>query len=118
MNSKCGKTKIVCTIGPSVATVDKIVQLIQAGMDSTRLNFSHGTHNEHLDYIQNIRKAAKITRQNIAIIQDLQGPKIRIGKLHTEPIVVNKNDKIIITTDSDLYSDKSSKLKILTTYLN
>lgn len=120
MNSKkyCGKTKIVCTIGPSVATVDKIVQLIQAGMDAARLNFSHGTQNEHLNYIQNIRKAAKITHKNIAIIQDLQGPKIRIGKLHTEPIVVKKNDKIIITTDSDFYSHKSLELKIPTTYLN
>lgn len=113
-----GKTKIVCTIGPSVATVDKIVQLIEAGMDAARLNFSHGTHNEHLNYIRNIRKASKITRQNIAIIQDLQGPKIRIGKLHTEPFVVNKNDKIIITTDSDFYLHKSSELKIPTTYLS
>ncbi|MDP2208451.1 MAG: pyruvate kinase [Bacteroidota bacterium] len=120
MNSKkyCGKTKIVCTIGPSVATVDKIVQLIDAGMDAARLNFSHGTQNEHLNYIQNIRKATKITGKNIAIIQDLQGPKIRIGKLHTEPIVVKKNDKIIITTDSDFYSHKSSELKIPTTYMN
>lgn len=94
------------------------MQLIKAGMDAARLNFSHGTHNEHLNYIQNIRKAREITGKNIAIIQDLQGPKIRIGKLNTEPIVIKKNEKIIITTDTDFYSDTRSELKIPTTYLN
>lgn len=111
-----GKTKIVCTIGPAVASVDAIVRLIEAGMDVARLNFSHGTHAEHLKYIKNIRKASKLTRQNITIMQDLQGPKIRIGKFYLEPIHVHESEEIIITTDLNYIQKKHSVNKIPTTY--
>jgi pyruvate kinase len=110
------KTKIVCTIGPSVASVDKIVKLIEAGMDTARLNFSHGTHAEHLKYINNIRNAAKLTHQHIAIMQDLQGPKIRVGKIYLEPIVVHESEEITITTDLNYIQKKYSVNKIPTTY--
>lgn len=110
------KTKIVCTIGPSVASVKKISQLIESGMDVARLNFSHGTHYEHLRYITNIRKAAKFMHSPVAIMIDLQGPKIRIGKLISEPLSLNRNDSIIITTDEN-YS-KFDGTKIPTLYKN
>ncbi len=110
------KTKIVCTIGPAVADVKKISQLIESGMDVARLNLSHGTHSEHLKYITNIRKAAKLMHSPVAIMIDLQGPKIRIGKLISEPLSLNRNDSIIITTDKN-YS-KLDRKKIPTLYKN
>ena len=75
------KTKIICTIGPAVGTVEKIGQLIEAGMDAARLNFSHGTLEIHQEYIKNIREAGIQKKKLVAIIQDLPGPKIRVGNL-------------------------------------
>lgn len=67
------KTKIVCTIGPASESVDKLVQLIEAGMNVARLNFSHGDHMEHGRRIQNIREAAKRTGKKVAILLDTKG---------------------------------------------
>ncbi len=92
------KTKIICTLGPAVKNVSSVLKLISNGMDAVRLNFSHGDYDEHLRYIKNTRSAEFITRQYIAIIQDLQGPKIRLGKIEKAPIKVNHNDQIILTT--------------------
>ncbi len=96
------KTKIICTIGPSVESVDMIVQLINSGMDAARLNFSHGEHAKHKDYINNIREACKITGKQIAIIADLQGPKIRVGKLENGFITLQENSEIHITSEEIL----------------
>ncbi len=71
------KTKIVCTIGPASETVEKLVQLIEAGMNVARLNFSHGNFEEHGNRIINIREAAKLTGKTIAILLDTKGPEIR-----------------------------------------
>lgn len=92
------KTKIICTIGPAVEEVEKICMLIDAGMDAARLNFSHGTHEDHKRYINNIRKAAKIKQKFIAIIQDLSGPKIRVGKLENGFINLEEGKIIDITS--------------------
>lgn len=75
------RSKIVCTIGPSVASYENICKLIECGMDVARLNFSHGTHDAHRQVIEWIRKASKELHVPIAILGDLQGPKIRTGKL-------------------------------------
>jgi len=75
------KTKIICTIGPSSRNLETIVSLIKSGMDAARLNFSHGEYESHLENIKNIRKASEIIGDVIPIIMDLQGPKIRVGKL-------------------------------------
>src|SRR5437773_5259241 len=72
-------TKIVCTIGPSSSDVATLDRLVAAGMDVARLNFSHGTHAEHAEVIQRLRAAEERWRRPIAILQDLQGPKIRLG---------------------------------------
>lgn len=71
------KTKIVCTIGPASETVETLVQLIEAGMNVARLNFSHGDHAEHLARIENIREASKITGKMVGILLDTKGPEIR-----------------------------------------
>ena len=75
------KTKIVCTIGPATGSSSAMEELIKAGMNVARLNFSHGTHEDHAGYIRNIRKAAAKLKTPVAILQDLAGPKIRTGQL-------------------------------------
>jgi pyruvate kinase len=74
------RAKIVCTIGPSCCTPAALDELCQAGMDVARLNFSHGTHEEHAERLRHIRAAAERNQRPIAILQDLCGPKIRAGK--------------------------------------
>lgn len=92
------KTKIICTIGPAVGTLEKIMQLIDAGMDAARLNFSHGTHEIHKEYINLIREASSIKKKMIAIIQDLPGPKIRVGNLQGGSVELVENQTVKITS--------------------
>lgn len=91
------KTKIVCTIGPASNSYEKIEKLIQGGMDVARLNFSHGSHEEHCQVIENIRQASLKTNEPVAILQDLGGPKIRIGKIEKGPIFLKENSSFILT---------------------
>ncbi len=91
------RTKIICTLGPSTNSVEKIVELVHAGMDIARLNFSHGTHADHKARIEMVRQASKITGKQIAILQDLQGPKIRIGDLE-KTVLLKQGDRFTITT--------------------
>lgn len=74
-------TKIICTIGPAVDSVEKMVRLIESGMNVARMNFSHGDHKQHLKTIQNLKKAREITQKPLAIMLDTRGPEIRVGKL-------------------------------------
>lgn len=90
-------TKIVCTLGPSSDSVTEITKLIKAGMNVARLNFSHGTYDHHKKIIKNIRKAEKITNKTVGILQDLQGPKIRIGNLE-KPLEIKKGKKLIFSS--------------------
>lgn len=75
------RTKIICTIGPSVNTIDKMIQLIDAGMNAARLNFSHGTHEEHEEVLNNLKEARQRKQVPLAIILDTKGPEIRVGKI-------------------------------------
>lgn len=93
------KTKILCTIGPATDTVDKLVKLIENGMDVARLNFSHGGHDYHKTLIENIRKASEITGKALPILQDLQGPKIRTGEVENGGVELTDGQKFVITTD-------------------
>ncbi len=106
------KTKIVCTIGPATNNIDKLIQLINAGMDVARLNFSHGSYEEHQLAMSNIREASKRTGENICVVQDLCGPKIRIGKLKDKSIRLINNAKLIITSD-EIIGDEN---RVTTTY--
>jgi pyruvate kinase len=93
------RTKIVCTIGPSTSSPEMIARLLAAGMDVARLNFSHGTHEEHAARITLLRKAAHETARPLGILQDLQGPKIRTGALvGKQPVQLHAGDRFDITT--------------------
>lgn len=93
------RTKIVCTIGPATQDYEKLKELMLAGMNVARLNFSHGTHDEHLQRIQNIRRAEKELGCRVAILQDLQGPKIRIGRLVNEGFPIHEGEELILTAE-------------------
>lgn len=82
------RTKIICTIGPSVNTLESMIELIGAGMDVARLNFSHGTHQEHAKSIEHLKKAREITQRPLAILLDTKGPEIRIGKTPQDALKV------------------------------
>ncbi len=92
-------TKIVATIGPASADEDTIRQMIHAGLDVARINFSHGTHETHGKVIEMVRKIAKEENATIAILCDIQGPKIRIGTVADEPLMLEEGDKITLTLD-------------------
>ncbi|KPJ68793.1 pyruvate kinase [candidate division WOR-1 bacterium DG_54_3] len=92
------KTKIVCTIGPASRSVAVLKKLIRRGMNVARLNFSHGTFEEHRRDIQQIRSLAAQLGRAILILIDLPGPKIRVGKLQHEPMVLRGGKEVILTT--------------------
>lgn len=105
-------TKFVCTIGPASEDLKTLEKMIHAGMDCARLNFSHGTYKNHAKLVKNIRKVAKKTGVPVAIMQDLQGPKIRIGNIKKGGIDVKKNSEITLTCS------KNPKNKIPVQYKN
>ncbi len=92
------RTKIVCTIGPSTSSASVIKELLQTGMDVARINFSHGTHKEHMSYIKTLRQTAKKAGLPLAIMQDLPGPKNRTGKLKGGNIELKESSDFILTT--------------------
>ncbi len=97
------KTKIVCTIGPATASKDMLKSLIQAGMNVARLNFSHGDHKGHREIIKKIRQAARETGTPVGILQDLAGPKIRLGKISERRLVAG--EEIVLVSGSKASGD-------------
>ena len=93
------RAKIVCTLGPAVGTPEKILELVLAGMNVARLNLSHGEYADHAQNYHNVRNAADHTGRGVAIMADLQGPKIRLGRFADGPVDVVIGDQFIITTD-------------------
>ncbi|HEM8315195.1 TPA: pyruvate kinase [Enterococcus faecalis] len=91
------KTKIVCTIGPASESVDMLVNLINAGMNVCRLNFSHGDYEEHGARIKNIREAVKITGKRVAILLDTKGPEIRTNDMENGAITMKVGDSVRIS---------------------
>ncbi len=96
------RTKIVCTIGPSSRDPRIIESLIREGMQVARLNFSHGTHAEHLETLQQIRSISDRLRRPVAVLQDLCGPKIRVGMLPESGILLSPGQTIVLTSDMEL----------------
>lgn len=93
------KTKIVCTIGPASNNLETLKQLIAAGMNVARLNFSHGTHEEHAATIATIRRAAAEMGKTISILLDTKGPEIRTGVLETGEVELREGETFILTTE-------------------
>ena len=93
------RTKIVCTIGPSSKSQEVIGELIRKGMSVARLNFSHGSHEDHGEMIKKIRAASESQGRPVAILQDLCGPKIRIGEIPGDGIQLAVGQTLILTTD-------------------
>lgn len=96
------KAKIVCTLGPSSGTEAVLRDLMRLGMDVARLNFSHGTHEEHARMIERVRKVAEREGRTICILQDLQGPKIRTGRLKYRTPVALKTGSTLTITPRDI----------------
>jgi pyruvate kinase len=99
IEKKRRKTKIVCTIGPASESPRVLETLIQAGMDVARLNFSHGTHEEHLRKIKTIREISERLKQPVTILQDLGGPKIRIGVMKEGGVELKRGKEFFLTNE-------------------
>lgn len=93
------RAKIVATIGPATSSPENLERAIRAGMNVARLNFSHGTHADHLSVIQNLRRLSAELRAPVTILQDLQGPKIRVGRFAGGGIQLKTGEEVIITVD-------------------
>lgn len=92
------RTKIVATLGPATETPEIIDRLFENGVNIFRLNFSHGDHSSHRQIVRNIRELASVNKEHIAIMGDLQGPKIRIGDVFNGSLLLKQDDTIVLTT--------------------
>lgn len=111
------KAKIVCTIGPASESPDVLDRLIRSGMNAARLNFSHGSHASHARAIQAIRAAAERHQTPVAIIQDLQGPRIRVGSLPSGKLEIKTDQIIHLVVEADATpAGTSGTLNIPVTY--
>src|ERR671933_771927 len=93
------RTKIIATLGPATSTDETIRELVHFGIDVTRLNFSHGEHERHLNNAHMVRAAAESLDRNVAVMQDIQGPKIRIGEVVGETELIEGNRVTIAPGD-------------------
>ena len=96
----CNKTKVVCTIGPASEAPEVMEKMIRAGMNIARLNFSHGSFDSHRTVVRNLRSAALSAGKRLAIMGDLSGPKMRIGRLAEEPVELKPGDSFVLTIDN------------------
>ncbi len=93
------KTKIVATIGPATSSYENLKEIIFAGVDVCRLNFSHGAHEVHQGVLDNIRKINAELNSNICILLDLQGPKLRVGEMENNGVELKSGESILLTTE-------------------
>ena len=107
------RAKIVATLGPATSTPDSIQALVDAGMDVARLNLSHGTWDDHRAVYDAVRQAADRAGRGVGILVDLQGPKIRLGRFASGPVLLEQGAQFIVTTD-DVSGDANM---VSTTYL-
>src|SRR5215510_2174889 len=105
MDNKAGydhsthRTKIVATVGPACDTYDKLLELVKAGVNVFRLNFSHGSHEDKTKIIEHIRQINKTEPYNICILGDLQGPKLRVGEIENGSIEIKPGDVLTFTNE-------------------
>ena len=108
------RTKIVATLGPATTSYESLLALVEAGVDVVRLNFSHGEPDDHRKRIETIQQAAKDAGQIVAVMADMQGPKIRTGKFIDESIELQTGDKFILDVDWPL--DQGNNERVGVTY--
>jgi pyruvate kinase len=106
------RAKIVCTLGPATDTLERSRALVEAGMDVARLNFSHGEHADHGRRFREVRQAAEAAGRNVAVLADLQGPKIRLGRFADGPVMWATGERVRITVE-DVEGDHD---RVSTTY--
>lgn len=99
------KAKIICTIGPASSSEDMLKKMILAGMDVARLNFSHGTHESHAKMHASLRKLAKACKRPLAILQDVQGPRIRLGRFQGGEAELHTGESFVLTTRGVIGND-------------
>lgn len=109
------RTKIVATVGPACDTYEKLLELVKAGVNIFRLNFSHGTHEDKAKIIELIRKINKTEPYNIAILADLQGPKLRVGEIESGKIIIEPGEILTFTSTEKVVGNKE---KIYVSYPN
>jgi pyruvate kinase len=112
LNSVFNKTKIIATVGPASNSREKLLELMIAGVDIFRLNFSHGTHDQHLQVIRHIRELNAKYNFNVGILQDLQGPKIRMRAIEGDGIEVNAGEKVVLAYEEGV----GTRERFTTTY--
>ncbi len=100
------RTKIVATIGPASSSKEVLKEMIKAGMNVCRLNFSHGTYEDHTDVIQRIEELNEELGLNVAILADLQGPKIRTGEMTEDSVELKVGEKVVVQTDEIIGTEK------------
>ncbi len=107
------RAKIVCTLGPATSTPERVGELIDAGMNVARLNFSHGSHEDHAKMLQVVRSEAERRGRAVAVLLDLQGPTIRVGKFAAGQVELKPGAELTITTDTSVVGDEK---RVSTTY--
>ena len=103
------RTKIICTMGPATSSLEKMMELIDAGMNVARLNFSHGSYEWHLEMIQKLKKAREKSKKPLAILLDTKGPEIRIHKVKGDLIELKLKDRLILV---EKFSGKANEVMI------
>src|SRR5215208_2377392 len=106
------RTKIVATIGPASRDPEVLVRMVEAGMDVARLNFSHGTADEHAETAQLVRQAAGRAGRQVAVLQDLPGPKLRIGPLTDGLAELKPGDEMTFVCGEDSQEGDASRMYI------
>ncbi len=102
MDISFNKTKVLATVGPACNTPERLLALVQAGVDAFRLNFSHGAHEEHLEVIKHVREINRQHNTNICLVQDLQGPKIRLGDVENGGVEIKEGQEILLRCDGSV----------------
>ena len=99
-------TKILATVGPATASEEMLEKLVQSGVDAFRFNFSHGTHEEHAERYQTVRKLAEKYHRHLTVIADMQGPKLRVGTFKSDKVLL-KNGSVFVLDMNDEPGDET-----------
>src|SRR5438309_6466895 len=106
------RTKIVATIGPASCELETLVRMIDAGMDVARVNYSHGTLEEHAETVRRVRDAAGRAGRPVAILQDLPGPKLRIGPLKDDIVELTPGERLTFVCGEDEFEGDAHRMSI------